>query len=172
MRVAILRRAPKASFSMDIYADSLIRGLKAVRPDWEIIEHSPGMNVASARQSNWIAGGQKYYERYWQYPRTLKYLEADIFHVIDHSDGYLSHWLKRYQKPSVTTCHDLINLIKPETFQGRASFPLISMTAWKLAIRGMKDSNHINCSLIPYEKGCRRAPCDLTLSYYSCPQCC
>ena len=63
--------------------------------------------------------------------------------MIDHSDGYLNYWLKYYKKPSITTCHDLINLIKPETFQGRASFPLISMTTWKLAIQGMRESNHI-----------------------------
>lgn len=143
MRIAILRRAPKASFSMDVYADGLIRGLKVVRPNWQIIECSPVLNIASVRQSNWIAGGQKYYERYWRYPRTLKNLDADIFHVIDQSDGYLSYWLKRYKKPNVVTCHDLINLIKPDTFQGRAKFPLISITAWKLAIQGMREANHI-----------------------------
>ena len=143
MRIAILRRAPKASFSMDVYADGLIRGLKVVRPNWQIIECSPVLNIASVRQSNWIAGGQKYYERYWRYPRTLKNLDADIFHVIDQSDGYLCYWLKRYKKPNVVTCHDLINLIKPDTFQGRAKFPLISIAAWKLAIQGMREANHI-----------------------------
>ena len=143
MRVAILRRAPQASFSMDVYADSLIKGLKAVRPDWEILKLSPLLKVASSRQSNWLSGGRKYYERYWRYPRKLKTVDADIFHVIDHSDGYLNYWLKSYGKLNVVTCHDLINLIKPETFQGRSNFPLISMTAWKLAIQGMRKSNHI-----------------------------
>jgi glycosyltransferase involved in cell wall biosynthesis len=119
---------------MDVYADSLVRGLKVVRPDWEIIERSP------AGSTN---GLQKYRDRYWQYPRTLKHLEADIFHIIDHSDGYLSYWLKRYRKPNVITCHDLINLIKPETFQGQARFPLISMTAWRLAIQSMKEADRI-----------------------------
>lgn len=134
MRVAILRRTLKASFSMDIYADSLVRGLKTVRPDWEIIERSPTGSTN---------GIQKYHDRYWQYPRTLKHLEADIFHIIDHSDGYLSYWLKRYRKPNVITCHDLINLIKPETFQGRARFPLVSMTAWRLAVQGMREADQI-----------------------------
>jgi glycosyltransferase involved in cell wall biosynthesis len=128
---------------MDVYANSLIRGLKVVRPDWEIIERSPTLAVASTRQSDLLAGGQKYYERYWHYPRTLKNLEADIFHVIDHSDGYLNYWLKRDHRPSVTTCHDLINIIRPETFQGQASFPLVSMTAWKIAIQGMTKSDRI-----------------------------
>ena len=143
MRVTILRRVPRASFSMDVYADSLIDGLKTVRPEWEIIVRSPVQGAASFGQSSLIAGGQKYYERYWQYPRSLKSLNADIFHIIDHSDGDLIYWLNRYQKPNVITCHDLINLVKPETYRGKAKFPLISLTAWKLAVRGMKNSDHV-----------------------------
>ncbi|WP_249370063.1 glycosyltransferase family 1 protein [Acaryochloris marina] len=90
-----------------------------------------------------MAGYQKYYERFWQYPRSFKNLDVDICHIIDQSDGYLSHWLNHYQIPNVVTCHDLINLIKPETFKGRSSFPLISMTAWKFAVQGMRVSNHV-----------------------------
>jgi glycosyltransferase involved in cell wall biosynthesis len=140
MRVAILRRAPQASFSMDVYADSLVKGLRAVRPSWDIVERSP---VLGARQFNLLSGGQKYYERYWRYPRSLKRLDADIFHIIDHSDGYLSYWLNVYQKNNVVTCHDLINLTQPESFAGKASLPLVSLTAWKLAVQGMKTSDHV-----------------------------
>jgi glycosyltransferase involved in cell wall biosynthesis len=143
MRVAILRRAPQASFSMDVYADSLVRGLRAVRPSWDIMERSPILGAASARQFNLLAGGQKYYERYWRYPRSLKPLDADIFHIIDHSDGYLSYWLSVYKKNHVVTCHDLINLTQPESFKGKASFPIVSLTAWKLAVQGMKISDHV-----------------------------
>ncbi len=143
MRVAILRRSPRASFSMDVYADSLVRGLRTVRPTWEILERSPDLGAASARQSNVLAGGRKYYERYWRYPRSLKPLDADIFHVIDHSDGYLGYWLNYYHKKNVVTCHDLINLTQPESFKGRASFPVISLTAWKFAVQGMQTANHV-----------------------------
>lgn len=143
MRVAILRRTPQASFSMDVYANSLLKGLRVVRPDWKFIEYAPNCEDISYGQTNWMNGIQKYYERYWQYPRDLSKFDADIFHIIDHSDGYLSYWLKLYKKPNVVTCHDLINLIKPETFKGRARFPLISMTAWRLAIQGMRKAEHI-----------------------------
>lgn len=143
MRVAILRRAPRASFSMDVYADSLVKGLRAVRPDWEIIERSPVLGKASARQSNMVAGGRKYYERYWRYPRSLQQVDADIFHVIDHSDGYLGYWLNFYRKQNVVTCHDLINLTQPESFKGRARFPMISLSAWKFAVQGMKTADHV-----------------------------
>ena len=138
MRIAILRRAARASWSMDVYANFLVDGLKKVRPDWTIIECSPEINSCQQERSFWIAGSQKYYERYWRYPVRLSQLNADVFHVIDHSDGYLNTWLKRQGKSSVVTCHDLINLVKPETFSGRAKFPSISMMAWKIGIAGMR----------------------------------
>ncbi len=143
MRIAILRRAPQESFSMDVYADSLVRELKNICPDWKIVELAPALDCIDRNQASWRIGLQKYYERYWRYPLTLNLQDIDLFHIIDHSDGYLSSWLKYYKKPSVVTCHDLINLIQPKTFEGRARFPLVSMTAWRLAIKGMKNANHI-----------------------------
>lgn len=143
MRIALLRRAPRASFSMDVYADSLVKGLKSVQPKWEIIELFPFQGALSLRQHGVFSGGRKYYERYWRYPRSLRHLKVDICHIVDQSDGDLCYWLNRYQIPNVVTCHDLINLIKPETFKGRSSFPLISLTAWKFAVNGMKTSDHV-----------------------------
>ncbi len=140
MRVAILRRAPKFSVSMDVYADGLVSGLKTVRPDWTILEYCP--TASRPGLFRWGKGAQKYYERYWRYPQRLHRLDADIFHIIDHSDGHLCTWLQRAGRPNVVTCHDLINLIKPETFKGRASFPLVSMTLWKWAVNSMRQANH------------------------------
>ena len=147
MRVAILRRSRNASISMDVYADGLISGLKAVRPDWEIVELSPLLDfsemINTQQQSFWLTGINKYYERYWRYPRSLKNQIADIFHVVDHSEGHLCAWLKHYGKHNAITCHDLINLVEPETFKGRARLPLISMIAWKNAVKSMKKANCI-----------------------------
>lgn len=142
MRVAILRRTPKASFSMDVYADELIRGLKAVRPSWKVIELSPESPKRFSRL-HFSTGLQKYYERYWKFPQRLNGIDVDIFHIIDHSDGHLARYLNKIKKPTIITCHDLINLIKPETFKGKADFPVVSMTAWKMAIRGMCSADHI-----------------------------
>ena len=143
MRIAILRRAPQASLSMDVYADRLIDGLKVVRPSWTIVEYSPTFALNQQNQTFWIKGIQKYYERYWRYPSSLAKLNADIFHIIDHSDGYLSNWLKRQQKSNIVTCHDLINLIKPETFIGMARFPSISMMTWRWGINGMQQADRV-----------------------------
>ena len=128
---------------MDIYADSLVCGLKTVRPDWTILEYCPDINPGGPGASRWVSGVQKYHERYWRYPMRLNQLDADVFHIIDHSDGYLCARLHRAQRLNVVTCHDLINLIKPETFKGRASFPLVSMTLWKWAVQGMRQADHV-----------------------------
>ncbi|MGB3612658.1 MAG: glycosyltransferase family 1 protein [Elainellaceae cyanobacterium] len=143
MRIAILRRAPKASVSMDVYADGLAEGLRAVRPDWTIEEHCPDFRSSRSGLLQRFDSVAKYYERYWRYPTRIRKLDADIFHIIDHSDGYLSGWLHRAQRPNVVTCHDLINLIRPETFKGRAQFPLISMTAWRWGVEGMRRADHV-----------------------------
>lgn len=143
MRVAILRRVPKASVSMDIYADRLVDGLRTVRPNWTITEYHPKVEDHINPPLRWMDGIWKYYERYWRYPSSLGHVDADIFHIMDHSDGYLSSWLQRLGYPNVVTCHDLINLVLPETFKGRARFPLISMTAWRWAVNGMRHANHV-----------------------------
>ncbi|MEM9215751.1 MAG: glycosyltransferase family 1 protein [Cyanobacteria bacterium P01_F01_bin.150] len=144
MRVVILRRSPKASVSMDVYADRLIEGLRSVRPNWTIMETCPMLPPGDVKGlSKGIVGVGKYYERYWQYPRRLKSMNADIFHIIDHSDGHLSRWLRRSRLPNVVTCHDLINLIKPETFRGRAAFPVVSMAAWRWGVKGMRQAEHV-----------------------------
>ncbi len=141
MRVAILRRESKFSFSMDVYADGITNGLRKVRPDWEILECIPKIPHNSA---NALTNGlQKYYHRYWHYPRSLRHYQVDVFHIIDHSDAHLVYWLKKLGQPQIVTCHDLINLVRPETFRGKALFPLISMATWKLAISGMEQSDGI-----------------------------
>lgn len=56
MRIAIIRRAPQASFSMDVYADGLVSGLKAVRPNWEIVEFTPKINLTPKKTTLYFMG--------------------------------------------------------------------------------------------------------------------
>ena len=142
MRVAIVRRAPNASFSMDVYADGLVSGLKTIRPDWEIVELSPG-NTPSNKGNAILNGLKKYYQRYWQYPIEVKSHKADIFHIIDHSDGHIAYWLKKADQLTVVTCHDLINLLQPENISDQAKLPLISTAIWKYAVQGIRQADHI-----------------------------
>lgn len=141
MRIGILRPIPQFSFSMDVYASGLISGLKAVKPDWEIIEFTPKL---SDSHNPIVRGINKYRQRYWRYPRELQQQsDIDLFHIIDHSDGHLLYWLKNLPQPKIITCHDLINLTQPETFKGRSLVPIVSMTSWKFAIAGMKYADRI-----------------------------
>lgn len=140
MRVAILRRTRNESFSMDVYADGIVSGLKAARPQWEIVELAP---QRFSGENSFINRGQRYYERYWQYPRALMQQDVDVFHIIDHSDGHLAYWLQKLSQPTIVTCHDIINLTQPETFKGRAQYPWLSMSIWKYAIWGMHKADHI-----------------------------
>lgn len=141
-RVAILRREPGISFSMDIYADGLVRGLKAVRPNWDIIELKPESTPKSKRGAL-LNGIQKYYQRYWKYPQTVKRQDVDLFHVIDHSDGHLVYWLRDVSQPVVVTCHDLINFHQPENIENQARLPAISTAVWKYAVKGIRHADQI-----------------------------
>lgn len=141
MRIAIIRRAPRASYSMDVYADALINGLKTVRPDWEIIQLVPEQQ--KLRGNSLLDGVSKYYQRYWNYPQNIKKQDVDIFHVIDHSDGHLLYWLKNTGKPTIATCHDLINFIHPENANSQAQIASVSMAAWKWSVKGLRKADHI-----------------------------
>ena len=139
MRVIIARTRP--IFSMDVYADKLVTGLKTIRPEWEIVEVTP--EHLDGKSRSWANGFWTYYERYWHYPRTVAKQKADIFHVIDHSYGHLAYFLKRTGKPVIVTCHDLVHFIYPENLYAQARLPLVSMAAWKFAVRGMGRADHI-----------------------------
>lgn len=87
MKIAILRRSPGVSLSMDVYADALTAGLQAVRPSWTVTEWYPHNPAKGTRTNSLHKGLQKYYQRYWRYPKQVQNAEADLFHIIDHSDG-------------------------------------------------------------------------------------
>jgi glycosyltransferase involved in cell wall biosynthesis len=125
---------------MDVYADGLISGLKTVRPDWEFIQIIPKQRYEG---SSLLNGLKKYYQRYWNYPQYVKNQDVDLFHIIDHSDGHLAYWLRSTGKPTVITCHDLINFLQPENVSTQARLPFISMAAWKFAVRGLGKADRI-----------------------------
>jgi len=137
MKVLIVRTMPE--FSMDIYANGLIAGLKIVRPDWEIEAIAPVPVSRSSR--SWQTRFHKYYERFWHFPRIVRNHSADIVHIIDHSDGHIAYILKN--QPTVITCHDLINYFHPQNLQGSVQIPWVSNALWRRSIHGMKRTNHI-----------------------------
>jgi glycosyltransferase involved in cell wall biosynthesis len=143
VQIAILRREPGFSFSMDVYADGLVRGLKTVRPDWQITELQPQLDLNNVKGNAYINGLKKYYQRYWNYPNAAKHHSTDLFHVIDHSDGHLAYWLSKTGKPVVVTCHDLINFYQPGNIADQAKLPALSTAIWKYSVRGLRQADQI-----------------------------
>ncbi|OWY65462.1 glycosyl transferase group 1 [cyanobacterium TDX16] len=139
MRVAIARTM--AEFSIDVYTNGLISGLKAVRPDWEIIELAPRSFDRSS--SSFSLRLRKYYERFWCYPRKVKQQTADIFHIIEPCDAHLVYWLKQTGQPAIVTCHDLINFFHRDNLKGSVQLPFISRSAWLYAVKGMKYADRV-----------------------------
>ncbi len=143
MRIIVVRREPTVSLSMDVYANNLVANLKALRPNWEIIEIAP--EVWSKEKDLWKAGTgfRKNYERLWRHPQAVKALEGDIFHIIDHSNAHIAYWLKPKGCKIVVTCHDLVQFVYPEILKDQARFPAFSMASWKYSVHGMKNADRV-----------------------------
>lgn len=139
MRVVIVRTMP--NFSMDVYADGVVYGLRAIRPNWEIVELVP--NPIDRRSSSLFLRIKKYYERFWRFPRLVEHQKADIFHIIDHSEAHITHSLKKTGKPVVVTCHDLINFFYRDNLQGSVKLPFVSNGMWMHSVKAMQQANHV-----------------------------
>ena len=139
LRVVIVRREPGGALSMDVYADGLVAGLKAVRSEWTIVEIAP--TSFKYQKSPWpgVNGLRKYYERFWRHPWAVTRQPADIVHIIDHTSGHVVRWLKKPGQSVVVSCHDLVQLIYPENY-GQTVIPQISLAAWRFSVRGMKQN--------------------------------
>ena len=137
MRVAIVKREPKVAISMDVYTANLVTQLKEIKPDWEIIEVAP-KPWSKDLENLWASGNplRKYYERFYNHPRAVSRIEADIFHIIDHTDGHIAYSLKKLGKPVVITCHDLVQYVYPDILKNESRIPALSMAALKYSIRG------------------------------------
>ncbi len=139
MRIVIVR--PMPNFSMDVYANGVIEGLQAIRPDWEIVDLSPKPVDRSSR-SVWIRL-QKAYERFWHFPKVIREQQADIYHIVEAAEAHAVYGLSRKSKASVVTCHDLINFRSQDNLRGSVQLPFLSRYLWLRGIRGMEKANHI-----------------------------
>jgi glycosyltransferase involved in cell wall biosynthesis len=139
MRVVIARTMEE--FSMKVYADGIISGLKKVRPDWEIIDLPP--RNFDRRSRSLFVRIEKYYERFWSFPNLVKQQSADIFHIIEPAEAHIVHWLKKIGKPTIVTCHDLANFYYPDNLQGSVQLPFVSKTVWVNAVKAMRYADHI-----------------------------
>ena len=139
MRVVIARTMPE--FSMDVYAEGLISGLRTVRPDWEIIELCP-YPIDRRSNSAWVRV-HKYYERFWNFPRRVRAQAADIVHIMDAAEAHMVPGLQKNNQLTVVTCHDLINYFYTENLKNSDRGFEIGHRVWLWAIRGMQLADRI-----------------------------
>jgi glycosyltransferase involved in cell wall biosynthesis len=139
MKIAFARTMPH--FSMDVYANGLISGLKTVCPNWDLMELAPQAFDRDSRSLPIRA--QKSYERFWHFPQQVQQQTADIFHIIDHSDAHIVRWLRKTGKPIVVTCHDLINIVYPDNLQDSVRLPIISDHLGRYSIKSMEYADAI-----------------------------
>ncbi len=144
MRIVIVRREPGIALSMDVYTNNLVAELKQLRPTWEIIEIAP-QPWGNSQENLWHSGTgfRKYYERFWRHPRQVCQIEADIYHIIDHSNAHVAYWIKKRGKLIVVTCHDLVQFIYPEILKGQSRFPAFSMASWQYSVKGMAYADRV-----------------------------
>lgn len=139
MRVAIVRTMP--DFSMEVYANGVISGLRTVRPNWEIVDLKP--QPVDRKSQSPILRVQKYYERFWRFPQLVQQQKADVYHILDHSEAHITYGLKKLGKPVVVTCHDLINFYYKDNLQGSVTLPFLSHNMWLYAVKGMKQADAV-----------------------------
>jgi len=144
MQIQILRNNYEdINISMKVYADEVSKALKLIDRNIEINEiniKSPFVRFLTLGL-NPFERFRNYYERYLLYPRKVKNLRSDIFHIIDHTYSYLLDNID--QKKTVVTCHDLIlfNLMEGQ-FEGHRA-PALASYLFKKAITHIKKAAKI-----------------------------
>lgn len=106
INVALIRNVLESrSFSMPLYADSLRNALVPIcEPKDVVLEPDFAYKLAGMA----TLSVQDYVGRFWSFPRQLRSLEADVFHIVDHANAHLLRALDPSR--TVVTCHDLMLL--------------------------------------------------------------
>ena len=95
----------------------------------------PDTRKSGLRLRQWRIGraAATYTSRYLLYPRILRRIQAETYHILDHGNA----WLIRYLDPTktVVTCHDLIPLILSD--RQRSLCPWFSQRAFRQALTGL-----------------------------------
>src|SRR5512147_3019686 len=109
LRVCLLHNYREAGqMSMKLYAEQLGDALSALGVEVTRVR-PPEVLPPSLRRIRLLDKVDSYAGRFLVYPRIARRLKADVFHIVDHGQGYLVKWLDPAR--TVVTCHDLILLL-------------------------------------------------------------
>lgn len=140
-RVCLLHNyRERRQMSMKLYADRLGSALERqgvhiqrVRPS-ELLPES-WRRLAPLDKLDSYAG------RFVAYPRIARRLKADVFHIVDHGQGYLLKYLDPAR--TVVTCHDIILLVLASGRLGSTFRPLLAVDVLRHALHIMRRTKWI-----------------------------
>jgi len=121
---------------MRLYAERL--GAALARQDVEVRRVRPAGVVPDAwrRRSTAWSKLDGYVGRFAVYPRLVRTLESDVFHIVDHGQGFLVSKLD--PRRTVVTCHDLILLALAAGRIGSMSVPQVALQLFRISVETMK----------------------------------
>ena len=97
--------------SMEVYAENLINAVSSFNSDTDVgFEFSSFRPTTRFEHQSSPGLWAMRYARYWEYPRQLKKLSADIYHIVEHGYAHLVDQLPL--EKTVVTVHDLIPFLK------------------------------------------------------------
>jgi glycosyltransferase involved in cell wall biosynthesis len=101
-------------------------------------------SVAGGDQAADAARGRlrRYKSRYWSYPRMVRGLSADVFHVVDH--GYADLVRQLPAARTVVTCHDLMLLRAAEGVAGFRG-PRLTTLRFRWSIQFLRRVGRVVC---------------------------
>ncbi|HXG30685.1 MAG TPA: glycosyltransferase family 1 protein [Thermodesulfobacteriota bacterium] len=142
MRVSLVRNVKESrSLSMSLYADCL-RDALVKRCDVEDVRLRSDLVYRMAG----IMGLriQDYVGRFWSFPRQLREMRSDVFHIVDHANAHLLRVLD--PERTVVTCHDLM-LLKLEAGEIplNGSRPLVAGRAFRWSVGHIQRARAVLC---------------------------
>jgi glycosyltransferase involved in cell wall biosynthesis len=122
--------------SMRLYADRL--GNALLRQGVQLTRIQPPRLVPEPwRKRSWIWRKiDDYGGCHWVYPRLLRNPQADVVHIIDHSQGYLIGRLD--PRRTVVTCHDVVLLALAAGRIGGSKIPRIAFQIFRMSLELVK----------------------------------
>lgn len=142
MKVALIRNVHESrSLSMPLYADCLRDALASYCNTMDVyLEPDLVYRMAGVMDLRI----QDYIGRFWSFPRQLRRLNADMFHIIDHSNAHLIRSLNPTH--TVVTCHDLMLLkLAAGEIPGPRRQTRIASTVFRWSARHLLNAEAVVC---------------------------
>lgn len=142
MKVALIRNVNESrSLSMPFYADCL-RDVLATYCNTMDVHLESDIPYQLAGMVNFRV--QDYVGRFWSFPRQLRSLKADIFHIVDHANAHLVCELEPSR--TVVTCHDLMLLkLDAGEIQWNGSRPWVASKTFRWSIKHLPHARAVLC---------------------------